>query len=392
MNLQTTIATELWSAISTAYENEQFTHAILEALHYLSEVLRDRAGVDGDGAALVGQALGGDQPRLKLNPLQTETDKNIQRGVEQILRGVYLGIRNPRSHEQASDTREDADAIIHFLDFLLRQLNASQAAFSVESFLHRIQDPEFVESSRYAELLVSEIPKLKLADAAISIFRTRKKIELKRLRYLVPILLGKLDTNQLARYLEVVSEEFRTATEDFSIRTGLQLLTPDVWPQLAELPRLRIENKLINGLRTGEVLSSGKTTAPLATWSNNFLKAFTGRSEALGVLLAKLEGTSPPERNFVARFFLHYLHELPTKPYETTRAIRAIVAAVQNDDENVTEQLISAVYNYPDEWQKKLAEQLKEKTDEENPGAYLNDGTPFLASASKAEFDDDIPF
>jgi sulfur relay (sulfurtransferase) DsrC/TusE family protein len=329
---------------------------------------------------------------LKLNPLQSETEKNVQRGIEQILRGIYIGIRNPRSHEQAEDTREDADAIIHFLDFLLRQLNASQAAFSIESFQQRIQDPEFVESSRYAELLVSEIPRLKLADAAISIFRTRKKVELKRLRYLVPMLLGKLDTNQLARYLDVVSEEFRTATDEFTIRTGLQLLTPDVWPQLAELPRLRIENKLINGLRSGEVLPSGKTISPLATWANNFLKAFSTRSEALGVLLAKLEGTSATERHFVARFFLHYLHELPTKPYEINRAIRAIVAAVQNDDENVTEQLISAVHNYPEEWQKKLAEELKEKTDEENPGTYLNDGTPFLASASKAEFDDDIPF
>ncbi len=54
MNLQTTIGEELWASISAAYDGERFTHAILEALHHLSNVLRDRAGVDGDGAALVG--------------------------------------------------------------------------------------------------------------------------------------------------------------------------------------------------------------------------------------------------------------------------------------------------------------------------------------------------
>jgi hypothetical protein len=170
------------------------------------------------------------------------------------------------------------------------------------------------------------------------------------------------------------------------------MLTPEVWPQLAELPRLRIENKLINGLRSGEVLPTGKTSEPLSTWANNFLKAFSGKSEALGAILTKLESTNAPGRHYVAKFFLHYLHELPTKPYETSRTIRALVTAVNLDDENVTEQLISAVHYYPEEWQKQLAEALKEKTDEENPGTYLNDGTAFLSSASKPDFDDDIPF
>jgi hypothetical protein len=90
--------------------------------------------------------------------------------------------------------------------------------------------------------------------------------------------------------------------------------------------------------------------------------------------------------------FLYYIHELPTKPYEVARTIRALVSAVVADDENVTQQLITAVHQYPEDWQKQLVEALKEKTDEDNPGTYLNDGTPFLSSPSKADFDDDIPF
>jgi hypothetical protein len=75
--------------------------------------------VDGDGASLVGQALGGDSPRLRVNKFQTETEKNEQKGLEQILRGVYQGIRNPRSHEQFEDTQASANAIILFIDYLI---------------------------------------------------------------------------------------------------------------------------------------------------------------------------------------------------------------------------------------------------------------------------------
>ena len=62
MNLQTSIPDALWAAVANAYETENYSHAILEATYFLSTVLRERAGIDGDGATLVGQALGGDVP------------------------------------------------------------------------------------------------------------------------------------------------------------------------------------------------------------------------------------------------------------------------------------------------------------------------------------------
>ena len=77
MNLQTLIRTDLWLAISNTYLAENYSHAILDSMHHLSNLLRDKTGVDGDGASLVGQALGGDSPRLRLNKLQTETERNI---------------------------------------------------------------------------------------------------------------------------------------------------------------------------------------------------------------------------------------------------------------------------------------------------------------------------
>ena len=210
MNLQTHVPEPLWAVVASAYETENYSHAILGATYFLSTVLRDRAGVDGDGAALVGQALGGDPPKLKLNSLQTESDKNVQKGFEQILRGIYVGIRNPRSHEQTVDDKETADAVIHFIGYVIGLLNASKEAFTLDAFVERVFDTEFVESERYAELIVAEVPKLRLGDALISLFRARRKGELRKLRYLISKMLSALSPNQLSSFLAVVSEELRS--------------------------------------------------------------------------------------------------------------------------------------------------------------------------------------
>lgn len=392
MNLQPTIPSSLWAVVQSPYETENYSHAILEATYLLSGVLRERAGVDGDGTSLVGQALGGDDPKLKLNAFQSESERNEQKGFEQILRGVYVGIRNPRSHEQTTDDKESADAILHFIGYIIKRLNASKATFTIDGFLARVLDSEFVESVRYAELLVAEIPKLRLSDCLIGIYQERKKIELRKLRFLIPTLLNVLTPPQLSAYMNVVSEELRTATEDSTIRTSLQMLTPEVWPSISELPRLRIENKLVQGIRQGEVLTSGKTTQALATWSKNLLKAFTTRSEVANALISRLEDQDADARHYVAKYFMRILPDVMSAASHKTRCIRAIVAAVSDDDANVRSKLIGAVLLYPVEWQMELAKELKEMTDESNPAVHLADGIPFLSAPAKDEFDEEIPF
>ena len=171
MNLQTHVCPELWLAVSDTYQAENYSHAILDAMHFLSGMLRDKTGVDGDGVSLVGQALGGEVPRLRVNKLQTETEKNIQKGLEQLLRGLYLAIRNPRSHEQAKDTKPSADAIIIFIDYCLSILDKSEEPFTLTRFLTRVFDPDFVSSERYAQLLVEEIPANKRLDTLIGLQR-----------------------------------------------------------------------------------------------------------------------------------------------------------------------------------------------------------------------------
>ncbi|MCA8098659.1 TIGR02391 family protein [Burkholderia contaminans] len=365
MNLQTHIPEALWDAIRVAYEAENYSHAVLDATHFISNLLRERAGVDGDGSALIGQALGGENPKLRLNALQTESDRNVQKGYEQILRGIYIGIRNPRSHEPTQDTQETADSIICFLGHLVDVLSASKDVFTIASFMDKVQDPEFVESQRYAELLVAEIPALRLTEAITALFKERRALDLGKLRFLTRALLDALSPTQTNNYLAVVSDELRIATEDAAIRTALRLLKPELWQNLQELPRLRIENKLIAGIKSGEVLQSGKTSSPLATWSNTFLGHFSLRKEAARALVSRLEDSNPNARLYVVKFFFVQLDEVLLEPTLISRAVRAVANAVKNGEEPVR----SRHHKCRDRAKRGLAEAIRRRARErDGPG------------------------
>ena len=237
MNLQTHIKSELWLAISSTYQAGNYSHAVLDAMHYFSDVIREKANVDGDGVGLVGKAFGGDTPRLRINKLQTETERDIQKGLEQIIRGLYQGIRNPRSHEQIIDTQETADPIIYFINYILGIIAKSEEPFTIQSFLSRIFDPDFVKSARYAELLAMEIPDNKRLDTLIEIYRRKEEGDGGKLKYMVKEILGQLSEEQKLDFIEVVSDEMKITTNDISVTVTLQILPVELWSKLSEVVR-----------------------------------------------------------------------------------------------------------------------------------------------------------
>src|ERR1035438_4234241 len=120
VNLQARLEQGLWKAIEGTYHNRNYYGAILDATHYLGQLIREKSGLESDGTALVGAAFGGKNPVLKVTKLQTESDKSVQSGVEQMLRGFYQAIRNPRSHQTMTDSIEDADALILMVNYLAK--------------------------------------------------------------------------------------------------------------------------------------------------------------------------------------------------------------------------------------------------------------------------------
>lgn len=80
---------------------ENYFHAVFEAMKSIAAKIRRLSGLTSDGAELVMQAfaLGKEcYPVLAINPLKTETDKGEQRGFSNLLIGLLGTVRNPAAH------------------------------------------------------------------------------------------------------------------------------------------------------------------------------------------------------------------------------------------------------------------------------------------------------
>lgn len=64
MDLQKEISPELFSEVKSHYESKSYSNAIIDAMKFLTDLIREKAKLDGDGANLVGQAFGGKAPPI----------------------------------------------------------------------------------------------------------------------------------------------------------------------------------------------------------------------------------------------------------------------------------------------------------------------------------------
>ena len=317
MSLNTSLAEHLWAAIDAAYESRNYTGAVLDAMYYLGDIIREKAGLQSDGVALVGQALGGKSPRLKVNKLQTESDRNIQKGTENLLLGLYQSIRNPRSHSKHVDTKEDADAIILFTNYLLKIIGGAKGTFSKSEFLDRVFDPSFVKKTRYADLLVQRIPPKQRLDVMIEVYRRKEEGEIDKLKLFCQALVAKLDEDEISALAEVVSEELTTTNSHQSVRFSTQMFPIEFWTRLDESAKLRGENRFLESITEGEYIASSRKCikGALGTWCSKHLQVFLMKDDLISVLAIKLASSNKNEQDYVLEYFsgalLSTLNEMP---------------------------------------------------------------------------------
>ncbi|HEY5562786.1 MAG TPA: TIGR02391 family protein [Clostridiaceae bacterium] len=307
MELKLGITQDLWEAIEKNYENESYSSCILDGIHLLTDTIRNKTGLEGDGSSLVGQAFGGDNPKIQLNKLQTDSEKNIQRGIQDILKGFYSAIRNPRSHDKAMDTKQEADTIILFVDYLLKLIDKSKISFEEEIYLGRVFDKHYVKTEEYSNLLVDEIPKRKRVDIAIAIIKRRKEGNILCLGYFMSALLPKLEENELVRAFKVVSEELKYTDSAELIRTMLHICSGKYWDRVDKAVKIRIEHIIKEDVRLGTYNKASKKCGEhgaLATWiTDDLLLKFENRSEWNDIIIQKLRTKDEVEVDYVESFF-----------------------------------------------------------------------------------------
>jgi len=306
MDLNSEINIELKECIEKNYNNESYSAAIKDSIILLSDVIRNKTGLEGDGAALIGQAFGGNSPKIKLNNLQTDSDKNIQKGMQDLLRGIYSAIRNPRNHDKVEDSKKDADAIILFINYLLKMINKSKLSFEMDAFSNRIFDSHYVITEEYSDLIVKEIPNRQKADVAIRVLLKRIDGNIYALSSFMHSLFKLLSVEEIERIYEVVSDELKFTTDHADIRTIIKILPGGYWNKVDKVVKLRIENILLNDLKQGEYFEKDDqcgSFGALATWlSEDHIERFEKSVDITYEIVKKLRSENIAEVKYVEKY------------------------------------------------------------------------------------------
>lgn len=105
---------------------DNYFHAVLEACKSIAETIRTITGLASDGAILVDEALSGDNPRIKINKLSSETKRSEQRGFVNLTKGLFGTFRNPTGHAARlvwPMPEEDALDLFTLGSYVLRRLD-----------------------------------------------------------------------------------------------------------------------------------------------------------------------------------------------------------------------------------------------------------------------------
>lgn len=108
-----------------------YFHAVFEATKSVADKIRRMSGLTGDGAALVDQAFGIGQagmPFLALNTLQTETERDEQKGLMNLIKGMFGAFRNVTAHAPKISwtvTEQDALDLLTIASLIHRRLDSA---------------------------------------------------------------------------------------------------------------------------------------------------------------------------------------------------------------------------------------------------------------------------
>lgn len=232
--------------IEAHYENKDYTEVVRDALLCLTTEIRNKADlVDGDGIPLLNKVFSEKDPIIKINKLETESERNKQKGISDLSKGLIEYFRNPMSHDRQEYNKEIADAILTLLDeVILKEILGSKCTNGIESLFDEIKNELFPDTERYAKSLVDSVPKNKKFDLAILIYRNRAEL-IGTKNNLITELISNLEINKFKEYCKVIENDLFGDITKGQVELALLFININVWNELSELIRAKIEDMVL---------------------------------------------------------------------------------------------------------------------------------------------------
>jgi len=384
MELEKGILKDLYLTVKSKYENQLFSDAILDSIKYLTNLIREKSKTDGDGVNLIGQAFGGQSPKIKINKMVTTSEIDEQKGFEQILRGIYCGIRNPRTHEDYNDAKETADSIIIFVDYLAKTIKSTISYFQIDEYKNRVFDPLFVERDDYAEILVNEIPSDEIVNTSTIILKERNRGEPKKLDIFFKALFNKMSRSEQESLMKSVSKELKIAQDEKDIISIVRLIEPKFWPVLDDDVKIRIENSIIESVNQGYYdMYEGIKEGALGTWAGNRGEFFKLRGELSKAIIERLKNNWYTQ-NYIAEYFIYNLSSIIIDEDLIRTCCNSIAYATLSNNAKHLKKLLKDNFSFlPTKWQELILKySLK----------YKDYDIEYFESLRKLKEEGEIPF
>ena len=321
MEIEKRLRPDLWKAIQAHYERKDYTEAVRDAVFHVSEVLREKSGLeDKDGTKLVDAALLGSNPAIVIGKNETTTERDFQQGIGFSFKGIMQSIRNPLSHEKIEYSQEDSETIILYINFLLNQVDHSGGCTKIESITSLLYDEDTPSSEEYAELLLKEVPTKKRYDLLVDLFNNRENLREDGLTNFINKLYDSLTKAAKTDFTKLLNTSLLTCKDDYSLRMYINYFMEKTYSDLDKLVKLRIEEFIIKAVRKGKMETvvnpqmgiperECASEASLATWiAEPELICLLGNSnEVLNVLFSKIRAGNKNEEEFVFEYFDDFL-------------------------------------------------------------------------------------
>ena len=288
----------LKESIKTHYENEDYTEVVRDALLCLTSEIRKKSDLtDSDGVDLINKAFSEKQPLIKINKLETTTDKNKHRGIMDLSKGLIEYFRNPMSHSKQEYSKKVADAILVLLDeVILEEIVESKSINSIDDWYLEITNELFPNTERYAQNLVSTIPKNKYYELSVMLYKNRNNIP-KLKDKIIDELVNNLSPEEFKDYCDVIEKDLFGNAQINEIISSLKFLSTNIWKKLSNLTKTKIEDMALEDISKlyidfeydcGDYIPTEQQNGYILENSKHILENFSNLQDIINILIEKL--------------------------------------------------------------------------------------------------------
>lgn len=288
----------LKDAINTHYQNKDYTEVVRDSLLCLTTEIRKKSDlIDNDGVDLINKAFSEKNPLIKINKLETETDKNKHRGIMDLSKGLIEYFRNPMSHSKQEYSRKIADAILVLLDeVILEEIVGSKSINSIDDWYLEITNELFPNTERYAKNLISAIPNNKYYELSVMLYKNRNNIS-KLKDKIIDELVNNLSPEEFKDYCDVIERDLFGNVQEKEIISLLKFISSNIWKNLSNLARTKIEDMALEDISKlyldfeydgGDYIPSEQQNGYILENSTHILENFSNLQDIIDIIIEKL--------------------------------------------------------------------------------------------------------